>query len=135
MTTKTLAKTIELWQLKKLKACDSHVEIFFDTFGQTAELTLENCIKGVKVGLDLDWFAHKVFTAPALEQYRTFKATALEQYETVKATALEQYETVKAPAWEQYETVKATALEQYETVKATAFFEIYLVQLESKVNT
>jgi hypothetical protein len=113
MTTKTLAKTIELWQLKKLKACDSHVEIFRVTFGQTAELTLENCIKGVKADLDVDWFAHKVFTAPAWEQY----------------------ETVIAPAWEQYETVIAPALEQYETVKATAFFEIYLVQLESKVNT
>jgi hypothetical protein len=112
-------------QLDKLHICTPQYRLFLKTFGDEADVTLENCIKAIRVGLRLGWLAAKIFTIAATDQYQNAEIAAWKQHVAAKEDADKQYET----AWEQCRAARETAWKQYLTTTGTAFFEIYTAQL------
>ena len=82
--------------------CENQVKIFQRTWPNGVEVTVENCLIAVELGLNLDWAATHLFSAPAGEQYKKEIALAGEKYEKVEALEWEQYGKVESLAWEQY---------------------------------
>ena len=80
-------------------ACHEQVVRFRAEWPDGAAVTIRNARKAVALGLDLDWLANEMLTAPALEAYE--KATAPAREACEKATA---------PAWEAYEKATVPAL-------------------------
>ena len=99
---------ITVKQLIEKRACVEQVKVFRKLFGASATITLANCIKASKAGLDFNWAAQNLLPAPALKAYQKAIATAWEDYEKAEATAWEDYEKAIATAWEDYRKAKAT---------------------------
>jgi len=112
---------ITVKQLIEKRACVEQVKVFRRLFGASATITLANCIKASKAGLDFNWAAQNLLPATALEAYYKAKAPALKAYQKAIATAWEDYEKAEATAWEDYEKAEATAWEDYEKAIATAW--------------
>jgi hypothetical protein len=93
-----MKKAITSDWLKRQYACEEHLKIFMETFGESAELNEVNAAKAIKAGLDLDWLASHLL-----------KPRALAEYERGTATALAEYERVTGPAWAEYERVTGPA--------------------------
>ena len=113
---------ITVKQLIALKACASQVRVFRRLFGSSASVTLANCIKAGRAGLDFDWAARCLLPAPAWDAYRKAKATAWDAYQKAIATAWDAYLKARAPAWDAYEKAIAPAWGAYRKAKAPAFY-------------
>ena len=68
-------------------ACREQVEIFIKAWPQGGPVTIENCLSAIRLGLDLDWSARKLLSAPAWTAYEEATATAWTAYLEAKATA------------------------------------------------
>ena len=86
-------------QLVEKSACSDQVAVFTREWPDGVEITLPILERAVALKLDLDWFASRCLTAPALAEY-----------ERVRASAWAEYERVRASAWAEYERVMASAL-------------------------
>ena len=58
-------------------ACHEQVVRFRAEWPDGAAVTIRNARKAVALGLDLDWLANEMLTAPAREAYEKAKAPAL----------------------------------------------------------
>ena len=68
-----------------LGASCEQLDTFSEEWPDGAEVTLDNCLRAAELGLDLDWLAEKMFSAPAWEAYEQAKAPAFYQiYQTYK---------------------------------------------------
>ena len=92
-------KTITVKMLREAEACEDQVELFAQAFGTSARVTLKNCRKASDAGLDLDWAAGGLLSAPALKAYEEVMAPALKAYEEVRAPAQKAYEEARARAF------------------------------------
>ena len=99
--------------LERKDACISQVELFQATFGDEAEVTLENCLRAAAVGLDFDWAAQHLLSATARKQYN----------ETV-APARKQYDETVAPARKQYDETVAKARKMFDEARGRAFYKV-----------
>ena len=137
---------ITVKQLVEKQACVEQVKVFRKLFGASATVTLANCRKASKAGLDFNWAAQNLLPATALEAYQKAKAPALKAYQKAIATAwdsrrkaiatvlkayekatapvLKAYQKATAPVLKAYEKAIATAWEDYRKAKATAFYEV-----------
>ena len=88
--------TVEMLRAKN--ACASGVEAFQRAAGgDSVEISEAWCREhAAERGLDWDWAAGNLLSAPASAEYERVKAAALD-------------ERVKAPTWDEYERVKAAA--------------------------
>ena len=118
--------------LERKDACISQVELFQATFGDEAEVTLENCLRAAAVGLDFDWAAQHLLGATAGKQFNETDAVAWKQYDETHATAWKMLdETVAtarklfnettAPARKRYDEIAAPARKQYDETTAHAW--------------
>ena len=69
--------TITLKQLRRAGACEPQVKLFKDTFGESAEVTLENALK-MADKFDWTWAANNLLPAPAGKAYSQALAPAWE---------------------------------------------------------
>ena len=86
---------ITVKQLIKLNACADQVKVFKKVFGASATVTLANCLKAGKAGLDFDWAAQNLLPAPAREAYEKVTAPAWKAYGKVRTTAFYRAATTK----------------------------------------
>ena len=101
---------ITVKQLIASKACADQVRVFCKLFGSSASVTLANCIKAGKAGLNFDWAARCLLPAPALDAYEKATAPARDAYEKATAPARDAYNRkAKATAWDAYDKAIATA--------------------------
>ena len=105
---------ITLQQLRELEACEDQAKLFEATFGDAAELTVENADRAVEARLNTDWLASRTLTAAAREEYQRVKAPALAECQRVEAHALAEYERVEAHARAEYERVRDAAWAEYQ---------------------
>ena len=107
--------------LRKLGACKDQIAVFRVTFGDgDTPITPEMITRAYCAGLDLDWAAEYLLTAPAWKAYKAAMAQAWEAYEAAKAPAREAYEAAMAQTWKAYEAATAQAQEAYEAATAPA---------------
>ncbi len=85
-------KSITLAWLIRQEACDEQVAIFKRVFGVAAEVNAANALLAVEAGMDINWLADHLLSAPAWAEYKRVCAPAREEYERVRATAWEEYE-------------------------------------------
>ena len=125
---------ITLQQLRELEACEDQAKLFEATFGDAAELTVENADRAVEARLNTDWLASRTLTASAREEYERVEAHALAEYDRVEAHALAEcrhvtaaarakYDRATVAAWAKYVRVEAHALAEYERVRDAAWAE------------
>ena len=100
---------ITVKQLIALKACASQVRVFRRLFGSSASVTLANCIKAGKAGLDFDWASSHLLPATARDAYEKAMATAENAYRKAMATAENAYLKAIATAEDAYLKAKAPA--------------------------
>lgn len=62
------------------EACANQVALFRKTFGESADITLGNCLKASSVGLSIGWAAENLLSPPAREAYEEAAAAAWEAY-------------------------------------------------------
>jgi hypothetical protein len=98
--------TITLKQLRKMAACDSQVELFKQTFGESVELT-RKLVLAHACKFDLHWFAYNYLKGKKLEAYDKAIAPAREACQKEIAPALEAYYKAIAPAEEAYKKARA----------------------------
>ena len=93
---KTLLKSTIL----SFRPCQDQANLLDKTFpGESILLTLANCQKAVREGLNLYWLAEKLFPATALKAYQDATAPAEKAYKDATATALKAYQDATAPAF------------------------------------
>lgn len=109
--------------LRKHEACADQVEIFAREWPKGVTVCLGVLKRAAELSLDLDWFARKALTAPALKAYIEATAPALKAYEEATAPAWKAYEKARAPAWKAYEEARAPALKAYKEARATALWK------------
>ena len=96
MKTKSLFITAA-W-LKKRVACSDQVETFAKRWPRGCVVSLRTLKVAARLGLDLNWFASHVLTAPALKACEEATAPAWKAYEEATATAWKACEEATAPA-------------------------------------
>lgn len=84
---------ITLDQLRQAKACADQAALFESTFGQSAEVTLENCLRAAAVGLDLGWAADRLFSPAGRADYGAKRDAFDADYEAKRAAVF--YEASK----------------------------------------
>jgi len=99
--------------LARKKACESQVELFRATFGDEAEVTLENCLRAAAVGLDFDWAAYYLLSATARKRYNEAVAPARKLFDETAASARKLYDETSAVAWKLYDETSAVAWKRY----------------------
>ena len=105
--------------LKKVRACDSQVELFEKVFPKGCNITERNTLKALQKGLQVDWLIQFV-PYEYKKAYQEATATAEKAYQEAKATAWKAYQEAKAPAEKAYQEAKATAEKAYQEAKAPA---------------
>ena len=118
--------------LRSKDACEDQVHIFAKQWPNGAAVTLANCRRAMKLGLDLDWAAAHLLSTAASEAYVEAKVRgwnarekamaaarkALAHAATAKATAkarkaiasaLEAYDKKMSAAWNAYSETKSAA--------------------------
>ena len=85
--------------LRDKNACESQVEIFAKQWPEGAEVTRENCLVALALGLDVRW-AGRLLVFLARTAYNKAEA---------EAEAWKVYNEVVAPAWKVYNEALATA--------------------------
>ena len=113
-------KTITAEWLVQQGACRDHVIRFRAEFGESAAITPSTIRRASVAGLDFDWAAEKLLTAPARKAYEDATATTRKAYDDARATAWKAYDDATATAWKAYVDARATAWKAYEDAKATA---------------
>ena len=123
---------ITLSLLSRLKACDEHVEKFRIAFPDGIRIEGEpdpdTTRKIGGAGLDVEWFASKILTAPARAEFDRVVAAARAEYARVVAAARAEYARVEAAARAEYARVMADARAEYARVMAPARAEYDRVQ-------
>ena len=71
--------------LRDANACEEQVAIFATQWPDGDEVTLANCRKAAKLGLDFDWAARHLLSAPAWVAYKEATAPALAACEKARA--------------------------------------------------
>ena len=89
---------------------------------QSLKITLANCKRAAKAGLDLNWLAKKWFKAPAYKAWQEAKATADKAYHEATAPADKAWQEAKAPADKAYREATAPAYKAWQEATATAFY-------------
>ena len=89
-------KTITIEWLTEHDACHGQQDLFAKTFPKGARITLANCQKAVREGLNLYWLAEKLFPATALKAYQDATAPAEKAYKDATATAWKAYQDATA---------------------------------------
>ena len=102
---KTLLKSTIL----SFRPCQDQANLLDKTFpGESILLTLANCQKAVREGLNLYWLAEKLFPATALKAYQDATAPAWKAHQDATDTALKAYKDATATAWKAYQDATAT---------------------------
>ena len=102
---------ITLQQLKDKRACEKQVELFKKLFGESVEVTLENCLLAASHELNFDWASGEFFTIAQRAAYEEAVALLLKDYEKAIAPLLKTYKEGRAKAF--YEaSLKKTFLEK-----------------------
>ena len=91
-------------------ACLDQVATFATEWPDGAEISAANIMRAVELGLDLDWWAERHLSTPALAAYKAEKAQALAAHKAATAPAWAAYKAATAPAWAAYEAATAQAL-------------------------
>jgi hypothetical protein len=112
--------SITLRWLKAEEACRSQVDLFRDTFGESADVSRAAATEAARAGLDVDWLAARLLDDPARRAYEEARATARRAYEEARAPARRAYEEARAPARRAYEEAMATARRAYDEAMAPA---------------
>ena len=112
---------ITIRQLKKLKACQSQLDLFISSGLDGVEITVELCIKHAQ-DFDWNWAATRLLSRPAWAEYNRVTAPARAEYNRVAASARAEYNRVKNLALAEYQRVTALALADLKTAQAKAFF-------------
>ena len=89
-------------QLQRLQACTEQVNLFATEWPEGCEVSEQNALRAIELGLDIDWLAKNVLTGDKLAEY----------------------EKVCAPAWAEYKKVRDQALAEYYKVCAMAFVRL-----------
>ena len=92
---------ISIVQLIKAKACPKQVKLFRKLFGKEAGVTLKNCEKAGKAGMDFHWAIMNLFPA---KQEAFYKAIA--------------------PAWETLNKAIANVWETFDRARAKEFYKV-----------
>src|SRR6266850_944248 len=100
-------------------ACFTQLAIVTKLWPNGIPITMDIVPQVIRLGLDLDWAAHKLLTAPALNAYNKAIATALDAYKKAIATALDAYKKAIATALDAYDKARATAADAYKKAIAT----------------
>ena len=95
--------------LREHNACDDQIELFVQTFGQSAKIGPRNWSKAHKAGLHLLWLV-RLLPRAARAEYEKVTDAARAEYEKVTAPARAEYVKVTAPAWAEYVKVRDAAL-------------------------
>jgi hypothetical protein len=111
--------TITVKQLRMMKACDSQVELFKQTFGESVELTRELVLAHASK-FDLHWFACDYLKGNKLEAYQKARASALEAYYREIASVWDAYNRETVSAWEACQKEIALAREAWQKERSLA---------------
>ena len=104
--------SITLQTILDFHPCDpTAVKKFFGNH-QSLKITLANCKRAAKAGLDLNWLAKKWFKAPAYKAW----------LEAIAPFAYKAYQEATAPAYNAYREATAPAYKAWHEAKATAFY-------------
>ena len=107
--------------LRDRSACVAQVEVFEREWPDGCVVTTETAQRAVALGLDIDWAARNLLSAPALAEYNKITAPAWAEYDKIRAPALAEYNKIKAPALAEYEKIRDAAWAEYEKITASAF--------------
>ena len=106
--------------LERKDACISQVELFQATFGDEAEVTLENCLRAAAAGQDFDWAARHLLSATARKMFDETVAPARKMFDETVAKARKMFDETVAPARKQYGETVAVARKLFNETVATA---------------
>jgi hypothetical protein len=132
-------------------ACKKQKAIFKAEWPDGAPATLENVLRAVELGLDLQWGADHWFTSEALaeynrqldplweeyqrqldplwEEYQRQRATLLAEYQRQRATLLAEYQRQEAPLLAEYESQRAPIWAEYKRQLAPIWLAALLESL------
>jgi uncharacterized membrane protein len=96
--------------LLEKNACHPAVETFAKEWPDGCDVNRKNVLRASELMLNLDWFASKFLTAPALAEYEKAEASARAKYKKSIAPAWAEYKKAEASAWAEYKKAKASAL-------------------------
>ena len=103
-----MSKKLSLDRLEGV--CESQLSAVTAEWPDGIPLTKAAARRCAELGLDLDWAAQHLLTAPARAEYQRLKTTAWAEYEWLRVTAWAEYERLRATAWAEYQRAKATEL-------------------------
>ena len=114
--------SITLQTILDFHPCDpTAVEKFFGNH-QSLKITLANCKRAAKAGLDLNWLAKNWFKAPAYKAYQEAIAPAYKAWQEATAPAYKAWHEATAPAYKAYQEATATAYKAWQEATAPAFY-------------
>ena len=99
---------ITLKQLRSIGACEPQVELFKETFGTEAELTVENAIRYGAL-FDIELIANKVLKGDKLTDYRAKRDALYAGYGAKLAALFADHKAKLAPLDADYWAKRATA--------------------------
>ena len=112
-------KTITIEWLESEEACKDQVQIFTETFGDSADLTSENIREAVRVGLDIHWLAeHLLTTCDLKDAYHAACQPHHDAYEAARKPHWDAYKAAIQPHWDVYEVACGEALIEIAIQKA-----------------
>ena len=119
------SKTIKLETLIEHDSCQSQVDLFKETFGDSVELT-EAVAKEFGSKFDINWAAENLLNEEQLNAYRDAKDPLWKTYEEAKAPFLKTYQEANSPLWKTYQEATAALLKTYQEALAVEFAKIYI---------
>lgn len=117
-------KQITVAQLRTWGACDPRVELFRTTFGEAADITLENTQRSIDAGLNFGWVARQILHGPALEEFRSRCEVDWAEYTREREIARRMYFADNSITGHEYDLMWSVALTKFLRATAAIFVEI-----------
>ena len=86
-------------QLQRLQACTEQVNLFATEWPSGCEVSEQNALRAIELGLDVDWLAKNVLTGDKLAEYDKVRDQAQAEYYKAYTSARAEYNKACAMAF------------------------------------
>lgn len=111
--------TVEM--LREREACGDQMDIFATRWPDGVEVTEDAALEAVALGLDIDWAAEELLSAPAQAEYHRAIEPAWAEYVRVTAPIRSEFDRAIAPVWAEFDRAIAPAWAEFDRACARAF--------------
>jgi len=111
-------------------ACPNQVAVFAKEWPRGATVTLKNCERAAKLGLNVHWVSKNLLPKKLDDAYLVQRKALYDAYETQRKALCDAYDAQRKPLDDAYEAQRKPLYDAYEAQRKS-FYDAYVTQRRS----